>query len=302
MATLGLNEAERAAVERFEREVMTPSMSSLVVLQFTASWCGPCKQLSPILEKVTAELAPQGVQLVRIDIDEQRIIADQFRIQSVPTVYALYRGQPVGDLTPYRSEGQLRQILEQLVGRLGVKGEAQALEAQVDPLLQMAEQVLEDGDAPRAENILRQVLELAPYHPEVNAALARALVAQQRGDEARALLDGLDEKTRKDPAVARARAALELASAAPVGDSAELEARAAANPDDLDTQFELAQAQIAAGDRDRAADLLLEIVGKDREWREGEARQRFLQLLEAQGLGDPWSRNQRRRLSALLFT
>ncbi|RST32067.1 tetratricopeptide repeat protein [Sphingomonas ginkgonis] len=297
-----MNEAERAAVERFEREVMTPSMSSLVVLQFTASWCGPCKQLSPILEKVTAELAPQGVQLVRIDIDEQRIIADQFRIQSVPTVYALYRGQPVGDLTPYRSEGQLRQILEQLVGRLGVKGEAQALEAQVDPLLQMAEQVLEDGDAPRAENILRQVLELAPYHPEVNAALARALVAQQRGDEARALLDGLDEKTRKDPAVARARAALELASAAPVGDSAELEARAAANPDDLDTQFELAQAQIAAGDRDRAADLLLEIVGKDREWREGEARQRFLQLLEAQGLGDPWSRNQRRRLSALLFT
>lgn len=302
MATLGLNDAERVAIERFEREVMKPSMTSLVVLQFTASWCGPCKQLGPILDKVSADLGPKGVMLVKVDIDEQRVIADQFRIQSVPTVYALYRGQPVGDLTPYRSETQLRSILEQLLTRLGVKGEEQQAEAEIAPLLAMAEEVLAGGDAPRAENIFRQLLEMAPDHPEVVAGLARALVAQGRHDEARDALDALPPEAAKDPAVARARAAVELASAAPDDDSGELEARAAANPDDLEAQFALAQAQIVRGERDAAADRLLAIIGQDREWNEGAARQRFLQLLEAQGLEDGWSRAQRRRLSALLFT
>jgi putative thioredoxin len=165
----------------------------------------------------------------------------------------------------------------------------------------MGEQVLTEGDAARAANIFRQVRDMAPDNPEVIGGLARALIANGECTEAREMLDALPEELAKKPDIARARAALEVASA-PIVDSAPLEARLAANPDDHEARLELAAARMAAGDRDRAADELLEIIRRDREWNEGAARQRFLQLLEAQGLEDPWSSAQRRRLSALLFT
>jgi putative thioredoxin len=143
---------------------------------------------------------------------------------------------------------------------------------------------------------------MAPEDPAVIGGLARALIAAGEGAEARTLLDGLSEDQSKKPEIARARAALEVASAAPAADTSALEKRLAANPDDHEARFELASAKMAAGERDAAADALLEIIGRDREWNEGAARQRFLQLLEAQGLEDPWSSAQRRRLSAVLFT
>ena len=300
VATLGMSEADREAIARFERDVITPSMTSLVILQFTAEWCGPCKQLSPVLDKVTAEHADKGVILRRIDVDQDKMIAAQFRVQSVPTVYALFQGQPVADLTSYRTEGQLTRALEQLLAQLPVQGETQSLQAEVEPLLAMAEQVLADGDAARAANIFTQIREMAPDDLEAAGGLARALIADKRPDEARAMLDGLDADAAKHPAVSRARAALEL-SVAPADVSAE-EARLAADPDDHEARFAVANARMAAGDRDAAADALLEIIARDREWNEGAARARLLQLLEAAGLEDPWARAQRRRLSALLFT
>jgi putative thioredoxin len=300
VATLGLNEAEREAIGRFERDVITPSMTGLVVLQFTATWCGPCKQLNPILDKVAADYAAKGVVLKRIDVDEDKLIAAQFRIQSVPTVYAMFQGQPVADLTAYRTEGQLKKALDQILAQLPAGGEAQELQAQVEPLLAMAEQVLSDGDAARAANIFAQIREMAPDDPEAIGGLARALIADARPDEARALLDALDADAAKHPAISRARAALEV-SAAPVDVAAE-EARLAANPDDHEARFAIANARMAGGDRDAAADALLEIIARDREWNDGAARTRLLQLLEAAGLEDPWARAQRRRLSALLFT
>lgn len=300
MATLGLNEAEREAIARFERDVITPSMSGLVVLQFTATWCGPCKQLNPILDKVAADYAPKGVVLKRIDVDQDKLIAAQFRVQSVPTVYALFQGQPVADLTAYRTEGQLKKALDQILAQLPVGGEAQELQAEIEPLLAMAEQVLSDGDAARAANIFVQIREMVPDDPEATGGLARALVADARPDEARTLLDGLDAEAAKHPAIGRARAALEV-SAAPVDVAAE-EARLAANPDDHEARFAIANARMASGDRDAAADALLEIIARDKEWNDGAARTRLLQVLEAAGLEDPWARTQRRRLSALLFT
>jgi putative thioredoxin len=255
-----------------------------------------------LLDKIAAYYADKGVILAKIDVDHDKLIAAQFRIQSVPTVYAIFQGQPVADLTNYRTEGQLKKALDHLLGQLKIEAEGATPRAEIEPLVAMGEQVLAEGDAPRAANIFRQVQEMAPENPEVISGLARALLAAGEKEEAKQLLDGLSGELAKKPEIARARAALEVASAAPAADTSALESRLAANPDDHEARFELASAKMAAGDRDDAADALLELIRRDREWNDGAARKRFLQLLEAQGLEDPWSSAQRRRLSAVLFT
>ena len=301
MATLGLSEAERESIERFEAEVINPSMTALIILDFWSDRSTLSKQLSPLLERLAADYADKGVKLVKIDVDKDKLLASQFRIQSIPTVYALYRGQPVADLSDYRSEGQLKKALDQLLTQLKIEPEGAVPQAEIEPLVAMGEAVLADGEAERAVSIFRQVREMAPDRADVIGGLARALIAAGEKDEARQLLDQLPEELAAKSEIARARATLEVASA-PAVDTAPLEARLAANPDDHEARFELAAAKMAAGDRDGAADALREIVGRDREWNDGAARKRFLQLLEAQGLEDPWSSAQRRRLSALLFT
>jgi len=167
----------------------------------------------------------------------------------------------------------------------------------------MGEEVLAGGDAGRAETIFGQILDMAPGHPEVIGGLARALIAAGRPDEARSLLDSAPEGAAADPAIARARSALALAEvAAPGVDKGALERRISADPDDHQARIDLAGALMAAGDRDGAADQLLESIGRDRGWNDGAARQRLLQLMEVVGLEDPWAGAQRRRLSAILFT
>jgi putative thioredoxin len=303
VASLGLSPAEKAAVEAFKQDVIEPSMTQLIILDFWAEWCGPCKTLTPVLEKVAADYANQGVRLVKVNVDENKVIAAQFRVQSIPTVYAVFQGQLVADLTQMRTEAQLGKMLDQILKQLPVKGEAQSLEAEIEPLIAMGEDVLASGDAERALGIFGQIVDMAPEHPAALSGLIRALVGVGDLIAADELIAGFTPELLKQPAITRAVSALTLArDAKPVSDLDGLQAKVTANPDDHALRFELAGGLMAAGDRDGAADALLAIISADRNWNEGAARAQLLKLFEVVGLEDPWVSAQRRRLSAVLFT
>ena len=299
MATLGLNPAEKEAVEAFRRDVVDPSMTSLVILDFWAEWCGPCKSLAPVLERVAADYADKGVVLAKINVDEEQFIAAQFQVRSIPTVYALFQGQPVADLTQARSDGQLKAMLDQLLAKLPIHpGEAAAQD--IAPLLAMGEEALASGDAGRAAGIYAQIAEMAPHDPAAQGGLVRALSAAGEFEAADAALAALPPELANDAEVQRARAALELARNKPE-DSQLAALREAAAGGDMAARLAYAEAAFAAGERDVAADVLLAMIAEDRAWQDGAARAKLLQMFEAVGLEDAWVAAMRRRLSLILF-
>ncbi len=298
---MGLNLDEQKAVDRFRDDVVEPSMSKLVVLDFWAEWCGPCKALTPVLEKVTAEYADKGVVLKKLNVDEEQFIASQFQVQSIPTVYAMFQGRPVADLTSARSESQLRDALDQILAQLPIgEGGGEQPQQDVTQFIEMGENVLAEGENERALGIFAQVIDMAPDNAAAHAGLVRAMVALGEADKAREHLDSLDATLAEDPAIKRARSAIELAGEkVDEGELASL--RDKAQGGDMDARYAYAEAAFAAGQRDAAADELLAMVEADREWNEGAARTKLLQIFEAVGLEDPWVVATRRRLSKILF-
>ena len=297
---MSLSLDEQKAVDRFRKDVVEPSMDKIVILDFWAEWCGPCKALTPLLEKVSAEYAEKGVILAKVNVDEEQFIAAQFQVRSIPTVYAMFQGQPVADLTNARTESQLKGLLDQLLAKLPVQPGGAAAAQDVGPLIAMGEDVLAGGDAERAAGIFAQIVELAPDNAAAQGGLLRALVAAGLIEEAEVALVALPEGLAKEPEIARARAALDLARDRPADN--ELAAlRAAALPDNPDGQLAYATAAFAAGERDAAAETLLGMIAADRAWNEGAAKAKLLQIFEAVGLEDPWVAATRRKLSLVLF-
>lgn len=302
MASMGLNLDEQKAVDRFRQLVVEPSSSKLVILDFWAEWCGPCKSLAPTLEKVAADYADKGVVLAKLNVDEEPFIAAQFQVRSIPTVYAIFQGQPIADLTSARTETQLKEILDQLLAKLPIEGGDAERKADIAQLVAMGEQVLADGDGQRAASIFAQIAEMAPESAEAQSGLIRALLAAGQVEEAKAAYEALPEPLRADPLIAQAHTALDLAgSGVDDGELQALRAAAAERPADMEAQFAFAQAAFAAGQRDEAAATLLEMIRREPDWNEGAAKAKLLQIFEAVGLEDPWVSGQRRKLSLLLF-
>ena len=279
----------------FKADVMDASMQVPVIVDFWAPWCGPCKTLGPALEN--AVRAKQGkVRLVKVDIDQNAALAQQLRIQSVPTVYAFFQGRPVDGFAGALPDSQVKAFVDKLVKMSGG-------ESVIEDALAEAKDALDAGDAELAGGIYSQILQQEPGQPTAIAGLARALLALGEMDEARRLLEGVPADIAKHQDIASVRSQIELAeqTAGADGRIPELRQAVQRQPDDYEARYELAMALFAAGDRGPAVDELLEIVKRDREWNEQAARKQLVKFFEAFGPTDPLTVSARRRLSSILF-
>lgn len=282
---------------QFTADVIQASRSQPVLVDFWAPWCGPCKQLTPILEKVVRE-ARGRVRLVKLNIDDHPAIPGQMGIQSIPAVIAFINGQPVDGFMGAVPESQVKQFIERIAGPAG--GDEKAA---IEAMLGEARAALAAGDVNKAARDFSAVLDIDPGHTKALAGMAECLLAAGRDGEARQVLDSLTEEQRKDADVASLFTRMAQADeVAKLGDPKALEARLAANPDDHAARLDLAKILNVKGEREAAADHLLAIMRKDRAWEDDGARKALLSFFEAWGAADPATLSARRKLSSVLFS
>ncbi|MFQ5466969.1 MAG: tetratricopeptide repeat protein [Kiloniellaceae bacterium] len=285
---------------RFAGDVMDVSMATPVIVDFWAPWCEPCKQLGPMLERVVKG-ARGAVRMVKINVDENKQLAAQLRIQSIPAVYAFFQGQPVDGFVGAQGESEIKAFVDRLIQMGGAAADPGP--SPVDQALEQAKTALDDKQHGAASALYGQILQQEPDNAEALAGLIRCHLETNDVAGARGIFDAVPEAARAAPALVSVAAALELAEAG--GDSAaipELRARLAANPDDHQARLDLALALNAAGEREAAADELLEIIRRDRAWNDEAARKQLVKFFEAWGPTDPLTLASRRRFSSLLFS
>jgi len=285
---------KETTTQGFMKDVIEESKRQPVVVDFWAPWCGPCKQLTPVLEKAV-RAAKGKVKLAKMNIDEHPAIAGQMGIQSIPAVIAFVNGQPADGFMGALPESQVMAFLQRLTkGQVG--GEEQ-------DLLKAADAALVDGDPAAAAEIYAQLLAADSGNVHAMAGLARCYVETGALDQAKQTLAMVPEAKRNEAAVAAARAALEVAEQAQsLGPLAELEAKVLADPLDHQARFDLAGALNAKGQRAEAIEQLLAIVKKDRKWNDDGARKQLVQFFEAWGFNDPAAAEGRKKLSSILFS
>jgi len=275
----------------FLADVIEASKTQPVIVDFWATWCGPCRQLTPALEK--AVMAAKGaVKLVKIDVDKNPAFAGQLRVQSIPTVYAFVDGKPVDGFMGAVPDSQLKTFIDRLAGA--------PPPSEVDELLAMAFESLELGDVGGAAQGYAQALQLEPQNVKAIAGLARCYLTGGDVERAQEVVN-MAPTGAKDAELDSVRAALKLASAAG-GETADLDRRLAANPDDHEARFDLAKVLAGRGDMAGAADHLLTIIARDRGWNDQAARNQLLTVFEAVGPSSDVAKQGRKRLSSILFS
>ncbi|MBV7396172.1 thioredoxin [Mameliella sediminis] len=280
----------------FMAEVVDGSAEVPVIVDFWAPWCGPCKTLGPMLEDAV-KAAKGAVRMVKVNVDEAQNIAGQLRIQSIPTVYAFYKGQPLDGFQGALPQSELNAFIDRVVQASG--GDASG---GLDDAVAAAEEMLEQGAAVDAAQTFAAILEEEPNHAAAYGGLVRAHIAMDDLDQAEAILNGAPAEISSAPELEAAHAQLQLArQAADAGPIAELTAAVESDPANNQARFDLAQAIYAAGDAEGAVDQLLEIFRRDREWNDGAAKAQLFTIFEALKPNDPVALNGRRKLSSMIF-
>ena len=282
-------------MDNFMAEVIDGSAKIPIVVQFWAPWCGPCKQLGPLLEKVVAA-AKGKVKMVRINIDENQQIAQQMRVQSVPTVYGFFNGQPVDGFAGAQPESTLKQFIDKLVAAGGSGPDVAAM-------VEAANNLLETQDYDNAMAQYHEIMAANPESPDGLAGMIRCMVGMKDIDGAREIVDQLDDEFRDKPAMVIAINSLELAekAAGAAGGLAQARAAVDADPNDLAARQELALALFATGEQAESMEQLLESIRIDRAWNDAAARMQLLEFFKTLGPANRDVMAARRKLSTLLF-
>ncbi len=299
-APAGVQSADVFSVttQEFETRILAESQKRPVLIDFWAPWCGPCKQLMPVLEELVN--AKQGkVALAKVNIDESPELAQAFRVQSVPMVVAFYMGQPVSGFAGVRPRAEIEGLISQLL-QFHQQNQPEALD--IPAVLKAATEAVAENNLQLAQNLYAEVLAEDPFNASALSGVIRIFIATGEIEQANVMSASLPEHIAKDPQIIAVRTTLELLANPPSSSATELETKLAKDPHNPEILFDYAEASFIAGQKDKAVDALVTIIQKNRAWEDEKARKQLIKYFEAWGAMDPASVAGRRKLSSLLFS